>query len=155
MAYPQTCKEMFDLYERMTDWDVYGKIGIDLRDYIPNKTSNYAAFFYATGREKGDELFAFIKSKLNGSIPIILKRSCTEMELDEKKTGLEEDKEWERRLDNILDIPPDFEDTADWVKNKTKVYWLKYARRIGDQSYKEVHSLPDDYMSYQTFNKED
>jgi len=154
VAYPRNCKETFDLYELMKQCKLHCKIGIDLRDYTPSKVSNFSAFFYCNNQEHGQEVYEQVKemaSKVHPDTPVLLKRSCTEMELD--KT-LEPNPDWEQRLDNIFEKDELFWVEPEFVRNRTKVFWLKYARSVGDTSYREVHELPADKGKYQLFHKE-
>lgn len=148
VVYPKTCKELFDFYSMMVGWGFPSKIGVEVRDYIPNKPTNYAAFFWCNGEQEGKERFEFIKNKVGDSMKCILKRSCTEMELAEKAGTITVNPEWEKRLDNSIKFPTIKQVVPDWVINKTKIYWLKYARQTGDTSYRDIATLPADSCQY-------
>lgn len=154
VVYPRNCKETFELYKVMEGCPYHCKIGIDLRDYTPSKISNFSAFFYCDSKEHGQQVYDDVKKMASAVHPettVLLKKSCTEMELDK---SLEPNPEWEERLDDIFGKHELFWVEPKFVKNRTKVFWLKYARSVGDMSYKEVHSLPADEGKYKLFHKE-
>lgn len=151
VAYPKNCKETFDLYKLMVERGQHSKIGMDVRDYTPNKSSNWSAFFYCNDEEHGYEIKEKVKelvTKVNPDITVLLKKSCTEMELDK---DLKPNPEWEKRLDDIFAYHDLDWVEPEWLKNKTKFFWLKYARTIGDMSYKDVASLPADEGKYKLY----
>jgi len=154
VAYPKNCKETFELYEVMKEYNIHSKIGIDLRDYTPDKSSNFSAFFYCEDQEHGQKVYEEVKElvkKVNPEMVVLLKKSCTEMELEK---DLKPNPEWEKRLDDIFPKHELNESSPDWVDNRTKVYWLKHARAVGDLSYREVSSLPADEGKYELYQEE-
>lgn len=154
VVYPKNCKETFDIYRLMRNWDFHSKIGIDIRDYTPNKSSNWSAFFYCDSEDHGHEVKKKVENMVatvNPETTVLLKKSCTEMELAEQKGELEQNPDWEKRLDDMYAYHTLDWVEPDWLKNKTMIFWLKYARTIGDTSYREVSPLPADKGKYELY----
>jgi hypothetical protein len=154
VVYPKTFAEMYRLYEAMEGWYMPSKVGFETRSYIPDKPSNYAAFFYCNSEEDGQKKYSVVRrlvtEVLGEDTKVILKQGCTEMELDK---GVEPDPDLETRLNDIFymgqekgSAPPA------WVKNGQIQWWLKYARTIGDETYKEICELPADQEEYKTYH---
>ena len=152
-AYPRTVRELFDLYDLMVEMNLPSKCGVDIRDYTPNKETNYAGYFYCASKEEARDVYEQVL-KYEPPYTAIIKQGCTEHEMSEiAKT----DSELESRLDSIFDVGSDVTafGQGDWLRNKVKIWWLKYARSIGDKSYKEISLLPTDGKEYKTYHKED
>jgi len=153
VVYPKTCKQLFDVYDKMVELDLPSKIGLEIRDYVPSKKTNYGAYFYFDGEpaaKEGETLIRSVIDEIDPGIEILIKKSCTEMEMDENAAINEE---WEKRLDDIMARWDEgILKQADWMTNKTMIFWLKYARTIGDETYKEVAELPADKTKYKTYH---
>jgi hypothetical protein len=157
-VYPRTVKELFELYDEMVLLDLPSKAGVDVRDYTPNKETNYAAYFYCGSRTEALQVQEVVqKVLLNGlksDMRCIVKSGCTEHEISETAKV---DSALEMRLDDVFDVGSEVTafKQGDWLKNKIKVWWLKHARSVGDKTYKEVAELPADKKRYKTYQKED
>jgi len=153
-VYPRTVKELFDLYDAMVELDLPSKAGVDIRDYTPDKPTNYAAYFYCDSRYEAAATHKVVKevlaNGLNSDMASIVKSGCTEHEISDTATV---NPELEKRLDSVFDVSAEVTayEQGDWLKNKIKVWWLKYARSIGDKTYKEVAELPADKKRYKTY----
>ena len=153
VIYPQNVEQLDYLYKRMEEWQYPSKCGVDLRDYVPDKKSNYAAFIYADSKFEAKSIYKRVRSELPDYFNIIIKSGCTEHELDEH---LKPNPEVERKLNTMFKMTnSDANYTQpDWLKNKIRFWWLKYARSIGDQTYTKVAMLPADKKQYKTYQKE-
>ncbi|MHA2084994.1 MAG: hypothetical protein ACXABD_14645 [Candidatus Thorarchaeota archaeon] len=157
-VYPRTVKELFELHDAMVELDLPSKCGVDIRDYTPNKETNYAAYFYCKSRKEAAEVHEVVKrvlaNGLKSDMASIVKSGCTEHEISETAKV---DPDLEKRLDDIFEVSSEVTayEQGDWLKNKIKIWWLKYARSIGDKTYKDVSPLPADGKQYKTYQKED
>jgi hypothetical protein len=127
----------------------HGKCGIDTRWYTD---SPYDAFFYCNSLEEGRERYHHVRALVdahleNGSsIPIILKRSCTEFEQRYGATDGEfwkafppEDRDLQMRLEDIYRGIWQIVAQPDWLKNRVFRRWLEWANTIGDKSYTDLY----------------
>lgn len=150
VAFPRSVRQLFDLYVVMRDkigWP--SKCGVDRRPYT---SAPYAAFFYNTSMEEGQECYRLVREKIDAHMPdgqsirVLLKKGCTEME-DALQGGRPTDTwcgmsgaEWdmEAHLDGIFYHGKDDVCQADWHKRYIQFRWLEHAYSIGDQTWKEV-----------------
>ena len=95
---PHTLYELFQVYEWQKEFtkghigkDRFCKCGIETRWWTPR---DYGAYFYTDSKEQGLERWKQVREavdKINPEIRVILKRACTEFEID-----LGPSDEWER-----------------------------------------------------------
>jgi hypothetical protein len=140
---PRTVKQLFqlcDLQEKMT---YSAKCGIELRPSVPTL---YGGYFYNRGLDAGRECLKTVKkevrSKIDPSMKVILKRGCTEFEqrfgasdkweIDPGQLKFEEEflKVYVKDIGPKIEMPP-------YLKSHVKTRWLHWAAQNYDQTYKE------------------
>lgn len=157
VARPKSFKEAFSLYHKMIGLNLPSKIGIDLRSYTKGP---WGAYFYSCDEQQAKERHRFISQTLGESHPLILKKSCTEMEMQQKTnemTGALCDPEnLEPILNDIFELKgSDGQIQPDWLKNKIIIDWVKHAKQIGDMSYMDhIGCLPSDEIEFVQYQDE-
>ena len=140
---PKTVKQLFQLCDLQEKMDYPSKCGIELRPYVP---ALYGGYFYNRSLEDGKECLKTIKkevrSKIDPTIKIILKRGCTEFEQrfgpsDKWMVELDQLK-FEKEFLNVYvkDIGPKIEMPL-YLKSHVKTKWLHWAAQNNDKTYKE------------------
>ncbi len=130
----------------------------------PDCAGTYKGFVYCRGFEAGEEirdvLQQLVADNVSSSVPVILKRGCSEFSQAKPEYGqiqpgaamMQYPKNWkihEDSVDSNTTWPPDYESENGYVKPGTNSayppgeifamhYWLRYAATIGDSSYLEI-----------------
>ena len=181
---PRTFKETFTLFNLMRAMpyfygmvgDVFGKCGIDSRPYVHE---DWGGFWYTDSLEDGRAKYKIIKQAIKEHMPnafiddihladtLLLKRSCTEMELAHPDTSTEfwntmtpDEQEMERRLEDIfawngenITVQPD------WQRNYTILKWAYFANSHGDLTAEEFlgpsRNMTIKYKTYHLLAPED
>lgn len=141
---PRTLVELFDLYELEKDLDRPSKCGIEVRSSVHGL---YGGYFYNRSEEQGQECYELVRKEvdecLSSDVPIILKRYCTEFELElgpSDETPLEltpEEQEVERYI--LMNFQQDKYHTyqPEHVQAFVMRKWIHWAYQNGDQTYAE------------------
>lgn len=144
---PQNLIQMFTLLGIMNDLKYPGKIGMEKRDYSPGL---WHAFFYCNGLEHGlkryYQVFDELQDRSLGDLPIILKRGCTEFEVEmgpsdqwESLISPQQRKQGEPYLDRWIKTTPigPPHDIAAWLSARLQYQWIEWAAANGDETYLE------------------
>lgn len=138
VARPRTLTELLHVNDVMRNLGHRGKSGIERRESVPH---HYGAYWYCDGEVEGQRIYEKVQESL-GSIPVILKRACTEMEL---KHGVphqwpeqtESEHYWESMWNELVIFPKDKQNQPDYLKNWIVLGWVRFAWERGDQSVLE------------------
>lgn len=144
---PRTLFELFKLYEFQVNFtkdcigvDRFCKCGIETRAYVPQ---NYGGYFYTDSKAQGLRRYAEVREavdKINPHIPVVLKRYCTEFELN---LGPSDQYEWvpgtealESAIFNAVDIKSIGKPTLqpDYLKAHVMRKWIEFAWDRADQT---------------------
>lgn len=159
---PRTIKELIlllELQENFTERQC--KCGIEKRSHVP---ALYGGYFYNKSKKEGLECLEDVKNlvskHISPDIPVILKRYCTEFEMqfgpsDQIEQSLirgyyinsdglnipimkvGEMQVWEHLATQIFDINEDKSLQPDFVRQHVISEWFKYAFEHGDETVKE------------------
>lgn len=161
---PQTLEQLFALEQLQKRLDRPSKCGIEMR---PSVFGNYGGYFYNRGVNEGLECWRLVKAAvaedplLGPTIPVILKRGCTEIEHGvgpSDKWGITpEQVELEQRLHELFvnDIPAIQQ--RDHFKQDVRQRWIEFAYDRGDVTaakFNEGKPLYPDYVTYQHMAEE-
>lgn len=128
----------------------------------PESSGAYKGFVYCRGLNEGKEVRRVLKQAVSNSIspsvPVILKRGCSEYassqpsyaQIEPGKARLEYKKKW-RIQESIIDQKVRFPAIEQEINNSgiylpeeiySMQYWLRYAATIGDASYQMISGMP-------------
>lgn len=158
MARPTTVKDLFIMYEVMKELDLPSKCGIDTREYVREL---YGGVWYAQTVEEGQEVYEKVKKAIAKSaapdIPLLLKRGCTEFEImfgdSSKFVQKDEDKKWERIVEEVVDVPEWHGTQPDYLKRHIERLWLAWAYRHNDITCREFNDGEDFITPATTYHK--
>ena len=163
VARPQTLRELFAVLEiqrGMKHWP--SKCGLELRDWV---FGNYGAYWYARGLDAGRECYAEVRDAINGhpdlgvDVPVLLKRSCTEMEYtcgaSDKWEVTPHQARVEAGVRGIVVIDPKHQFMPPHVDNYTIERWYRHAYNIGDKTVFEYTGGIALHPSYVTYHEQD
>jgi len=151
---PETVKELFGVLEQMEFMGLPGKCGIEPREYVKHL---YGAYFYCRGLDEGKYIYQLVKEtmerEIRPDISVILKRGCTEFELmhgDSKKYEQKEyDKKMEALLEEYVDVPIYTFEQPEYLKTHIKKMWLMFAYKNNDKTCLEYND-GEDYIAQPT-----
>lgn len=148
----RTLYEMMQVHEIMTDLGLYGKVGVDERDYT---AGIYNAFIYNKSHDEGKKNYQAIVPVIIEQVghhfkqdwmhSIILKRGCTEMEMQLQSSQWQVTEDITRQegfVDNIIKTPDDLKNfQPEWLVEYKVFRWCAKASSLGDFSFREVPKL--------------
>lgn len=158
---PKTLVQLFDLYEYQKTLGVPCKCGIELRQ---NVFGLYGGYFYCRSQEEGQERYEQIMDFCHGTVPVLLKRYCTEFEcggMNVKGQGpssnvpedvTEEEREMEYYIESHFPPVPHTVSQSKHVVAATMKRWIHYAYAHGDETYKEFTNGEDLFPQYETYH---
>jgi len=133
-----------------------GKVGKDERDYTDG---HFNGFIYCDGLEDARKKYALVRKLVDEhvadgkNIPIIIKRTCTEME---RKHGPTDGEFWQSMTQDELDLQRLLEDIyaglkhssvqSDWLQNKVITDMMRWANMVGDKSWMQ-HFACEDFLT--------
>ena len=142
---PRTVDELFKLYaiqkEVMVPSKWFCKCGIDTRDWTPHR---YGGYWYCTSKDMGltryKRIRKLVSERINPDVPVILKRYCTEYELQFGPTDTykppddcdEVESAITAMVDNRKTTARTNQTQPESVKRHIMAKWLKRAWSIGD-----------------------
>lgn len=160
---PQTLVQLFDLYELERELGVPCKCGIELRDSVEGL---YGGYFYTRSKEEGLERYKQVRKLvdeyLSPDVPVILKRYCTEFELngpirkghgpsDKTPNCTKEELDMEQYIEaHFPKIGYNNKQPKHLIASVMK-RWIHHAFSHGDMTYKEFtngEKLTKDYVFY-------
>lgn len=142
--------------------NLHGKCGIDSRPYTDNP---WGGFVYCDGLDEALEKYAIVRKLVDDhmedgkNITVLVKRSCTEFEREYGPTDGEfwqnfskEEKDFQTHIEDIFQgywVPAV---QPDWLKNKTILFWAKWANTHGDKSWVEYYGKDFLTMGAKTYH---
>jgi len=140
---PQTVAQLVRLKELMeetfTEMGLYCKCGIEKRIYV---NGNYGGYNYNQGLEQGKDSYAAIRKiidkELGADVDVILKRGCTEMELNfgPSKDYIVPDwaDELEEKIMEAVELPTKNPPMPKYLQDHIIRKWLEFAWDRGDKT---------------------
>ncbi|MFA9408743.1 MAG: hypothetical protein ACERKJ_07890, partial [Candidatus Dadabacteria bacterium] len=158
VATPNTFAQLMQMEKLQRDLTYPCKCGIELRDYTPK---HYGSYFYNDsldeGRDKYEKVRKLCDEEIEGGkdINVLLKRGCTEFEIEKGPSPFwHMTKEEERVYDIIVAYVCNERNLGrqpELAKKHIKVVWALWAHANGDMSYQPWNnneSLFPDYVKY-------
>ena len=142
---------MYDVFWRL---GVNGKIGLDIREYTGQP---YGGFIYNDSLAEGQQMLQKVRQALEDAFgenepPSLLKRGCTEMELDTPSDQWDdvprEQLEKEQMLDEIFVKTEMTGSISPWLIEDKKHRFIRHAISIGDPTWKELVEDPSQYTPH-------
>ena len=140
---PRTLKELFALKAIEENLNLPAKCGIEVRDHTPRL---YGGYFYTCSLEEGRDVYQVVRKAIDEGISpdvsVILKRGCTEMEMEVGPSPFWVVTEKNRELEEIIeerveDYSISFGSPPDYMEAHIKKYWVNWAYSHGDETYLE------------------
>lgn len=140
---PKTVAQLIRLYELMSTEFVklglYCKCGIEERNYVHG---NYGGYQYSRGLRKGRECYEVVRflvsAHLGSDVGVILKRGCTEMELNLGPSKEYVVPDWADELEDkimeAVELPKENPPTPKFIADHTIRKWLEFAWDRGDKT---------------------
>ena len=145
---PKNVVQLFDLYEFQKTLGHPCKCGFEARETV---CGLWGGYFYNRSKEEALERFRQVREfadSIDTSIPVIVKRYCTEFEIGPLTLGpsnklpdqTEEERKEEVRIDNLLNnTGPEYDKVQpDYVQAHIMRKWIHWAYQHGDLSYLEL-----------------
>jgi len=130
---------------------IHGKVGIDERYYTDG---HFNGFIYCNGLDDAREKYSAIRELVDTqiptgpSIPIIIKRSCTEFEQRHGPTDNEFwntftplEREIQNHIEDIFVRQTVCASQPDWLRNRIITKMAKWANMVGDKSWIEYFGV--------------
>ena len=159
---PRTLIELHKLLELQKVLDLPSKCGIEKRDTVHGL---YGGYFYNDSLKQGREIYKVVRSNvdlnISPEVPVILKRACTEFELemgpsDEWEVS-QDQKDLEYLLSDLIDYRPRHMPQPDHLKDSVFRSWIHWAYACGDKTYFEYTGSPlfKPFVTYHEEGKKD
>lgn len=156
---PKDLRGLFALLELQKKMDVPSKCGIEVR---PTVHGNYGGYFYNWGLEMGLQRYKDVREAIDNTehlgpgTKVLLKRACTEYELelgDSAKWEIKpEQMEWENLINEWVVRDVVYRKQADHSLAYVHRKWIEHAYSIGDPTYADFtdgEPLHKPYVTYQ------
>ena len=152
---PKTLRQLWDIYELQTAEQIPAKCGMEERSEV---FGPWGAYWYTRSVEEGRALHARLSVLMD--TPLILKRGCTEMEMNcgdsSKWEVYPEQLEIEKKFrDLIVTWKYDPVKQTDWVIRNIKRRWIEWAWGHGDSTvfeFTDGQPLMTPYRTYHDTN---
>lgn len=141
---PQTLKQLFLLEKLQIALDRPCKCGIEVRDTVHGL---YGGYFYCKGLEEGLARYKEVRAAIDAAdglgweVPVILKRACTEFELEcgpsDQWQVIPEQLKLEAMVDRYLVKDDILRDQPEHVVLHVQRKWIEFAYKNGDATYLE------------------
>lgn len=161
---PNTVAQLIRLYELMTtkfiSLGLYCKCGIEERKYVHG---NYGGYQYNRGLKQGKERYKTIRNMIDlyigSDVGVILKRGCTEMELNTGPSKKYVVPEWADELEDkimeVVELPKKNLPTPKFLAAHVIRKWLEFAWDRGDKTCLEFSDgIPIFPNKIDTYHKE-
>jgi hypothetical protein len=153
VARPSTLEQLMGILEIQKAMNWPSKCGIETRNYVHGL---YGAYWYNTGLEEGLETYGRVRKLVSQDIPVLLKRACTEFEMNCGPSDKWEITDKQKSLEELCyryfapdNIKRDQPDISHWhVVRK----WIEFAYEHGDPTYAtytDGKPLFPPYVTYQ------
>lgn len=153
VARPQTLRQLWDICDLQASMQIPSKAGIEQRKEV---FGLYGAYWYNRSLEDGKELYKKLSELIE--VPLILKRGCTEMEMncgDSSKWQVYPNQlETEEKFRNLIVIEkynPVIQ--TDWVIRNIKRRWIEWAWEHGDKTVYEFTDGKPLVPAYRTYHE--
>lgn len=136
------------------------KCGMDLRDHTPHR---YGGYWYTRSQKQGEQRWRRVRELVDKYIgyhvPVILKRYCTEFEIEKGPSNKYVQPEWMPRVEAAAESMVDMDRwakgyTNDQITQEKLRRWMRYAYKIGDLSVYELHEGKHFYPPLVTYHEE-
>jgi hypothetical protein len=141
VARPKTIKQLFAIVKLQKRLDIASKCGIEHRAHV---FGNYGAYWYNRGLEEGLKNYKVVRQAidedplLGPDIKVILKRSCTEMEMtagpSDKWAISKEQMEIEALVYSTFNIDNVERKQSRQAVDYVHARWIEYAYQWGDET---------------------
>ena len=140
---PRTVTELFQLRDVQKKLDLYAKCGIEVRSYTP---AHYGGYFYNDSLDQGRDCYktvrAAVDEMISPDVKVILKRACTEMELQVGPSPFwkvrKEDTELEEYLKGRMNLVSFFGlSQPDYMEAHLFKRWVMWAYSRCDETYRD------------------
>jgi len=158
---PRTLKELDLLMNLQRQLDRPSKCGIERR---PTVCGLYGGYFYTDSLEEGLECYKLVRKVVDEAISpevaCILKRACTEFEIDHKfgpsdQWQISEDQiALEKRLADLVDMDVDKMPQPEHLKESVFREWIHWAYQNGDLTYKEYTNGQPLFRPLKTYHED-
>lgn len=160
-----TLRDLMKMREVQKEMNYYSKCGLEIRDFV---SALYGAYWYCPiagglegARLRHREVLAAVRKNFSPAPEVILKRGCTEMELEKGPSHTwvytEADRRLEKLLDDMVEIEESHETLPAYIETRILRTWVQYAYERGDQTYKDFvdHPLVRPVVTYHNSMHED
>jgi len=146
VARPKTVVQLFKMLDLQKEMNLPSKCGVEVRSFVPHY---YGAYWYTRSIEEGQEVYHRVRTKvdyeIDKGISIVLKRACTEYEMefgDSSKWEMPENQaEKEKEFEEIYtrDLKAPYK-TPSKIEAYIKSKWIVFAatQKIPDMTYLEL-----------------
>ena len=135
------------------------------REVRPEVNGLWGGYFYCRGLKEGQQRYKEVRELVNEHLSpettVLLKRYCTEFEINgvpSNETPDELTEEEKKMEDMVLFLFPQrgsYTSNPDWVDVKVMREWIEYAHDNGDNSYMELNDGKPLIKPYVKYNKEE
>ena len=163
VARPRTLVELDKLLEIQKLLDLPSKCGIEKRETV---CGLYGGYFYNDSLEEGKKCWRLVRENVSHNIspdvPVILKRGCTEFEIDEKRGFVpsntwevsEAQREKEKILNDIIDQSIFGASQPEHLKQYVFRSWIHWAYQNGDLTYLNYTGGEPLFQAYITYHND-
>jgi hypothetical protein len=158
VARPQTLLGLFAIGEIQTRMNRPSKHGIELRETVHGL---YGAYWYNHSLEEGRECYRMVRQAVDAEpllgpdTPVLLKRACTEYEMEcgpsDEWEVTEQQKNIEDLVNNTFVRDPVAQPQPDHMIRRIHRRWIEFAYAAGDETYKHFtngHPVHPPYVTY-------
>jgi len=154
---PQNLEQLFDLYELQRQMGVPCKCGTEHRSTV---CGHYGGYFYCRSKEEGLDRLDEVKKLYSYDVPIILKRYCTEFELegvpsDELPDCTLEEREMEKYIETHFPRIGVSSRMPDHLIAAVMRRWIHHAYESGDETYKLFTGDEPLFKKYVTYSRDE
>lgn len=158
---PRTLVELHKLLELQKVLNLPSKCGIEKRATV---CGLYGGYFYSDSLEEGKVCHKLVRANVDANISpdigIILKRACTEFEVDGKFGPSDEwevsddQKKMELLLEDLIDQDITKFPQPEHLKETIFRDWIHWAYSSGDMTYKEYTDGKPLFRAYKTYHED-
>ncbi len=135
--------------------DRFCKCGVEERPYV---SYGYGGYFYNASKTEGLKRLKVVKAavkEINPDIEVILKRYCTEFEMDLGSTKAYKRPPAADKIEKLtypwVDPPKTNPKQPIWIKKHIMKTWIEFAHDRGDMSYKQFNNGESLYPKLDTY----
>lgn len=161
VARPQTLLGLFALGEIQVRMGRPAKHGIEMRETVHGL---YGGYWYTKSLEEGRECYRAVREAVDAEpllgpdTPVLLKRACTEYEMEcgpsDKWEVTADQKRIEELVNNTFVRDPVAQQQPDHVINRVHRRWIEFAYAAGDPTYKHFTNGEPVHPPYVTYHED-